>query len=59
MANGGDGALMYLNATGRKNHSLKQRDAFLEYLHLINRKGVLIQPKIDGRVKSDKPIADE
>lgn len=59
LANGGDGASVYLKTIERKNHSVKQRDAFLEYLNQLQSKGTLVNPRLDARIVSDKVIDDE
>jgi 2',3'-cyclic-nucleotide 2'-phosphodiesterase (5'-nucleotidase family) len=59
MANGGDEASVYLKAISRKDYKLKLRDMLLQYLSEMHNKGEALNPKIDGRVLSDKPFTDE
>ncbi|MBC7913885.1 MAG: 5'-nucleotidase C-terminal domain-containing protein [Pyrinomonadaceae bacterium] len=58
-ANGGDKASFYTNALERKETFLKQRDAFIEYLNYQLKAGKSLDPQLDGRITSDKPIKDE
>ena len=58
-ANGGDKASFYTKSIERKDTNLKQRDALFEYLNQQLKKGVVLDPKLDGRITSDKPIEDE
>lgn len=59
LANGGDNASVYLKALERKDYNVKLRNAFMEYLVQLNNTGSQINPQIDGRIVSDKVIADE
>jgi len=59
LANGGDGALFYNNSLERHDTTLKQRDLFFEYLLIELRSGRVLDPKLDGRITSDKIMEDE
>ncbi|WP_411274367.1 5'-nucleotidase C-terminal domain-containing protein [Daejeonella sp.] len=50
MANGGDGGTIFLKATGRKEYNIKLRDALLLYMQKKSRAGIILNPKIDGRI---------
>ena len=59
VANGGDGAAVYLKSTERVEYPIKVRDALLEYIKQESKAGRMISPKIEGRVKSDKQPSNE
>jgi hypothetical protein len=59
VANGGDGAAVYLKATGRIEHPVKVRDAILDYIKAETKAGREINPRVDGRIKSNKESSDE
>jgi 2',3'-cyclic-nucleotide 2'-phosphodiesterase (5'-nucleotidase family) len=50
MANGGDGGDIFLKATGKKEYPIKLRDALLNYMKKQSRAGIILNPKIDGRI---------
>ena len=53
LANGGDEASVYLEGRNRTDLPLKLRDVILSYLRKLNDGGRMIDPKADGRIKSD------
>lgn len=59
VANGGDGAAVYLKATGRIEYPVMVRDAILDYIKAETKAGRDINPKVEGRIKSDKQASDE
>lgn len=50
MANGGDGGDIFYKATGRKEYSMKLRDALIIYLEQQTKSGNKINPQVDGRI---------
>lgn len=59
VANGGDGASIYLEATDRKEYPIKVRDALLEYIEDETKSGKMISPKVEGRIKIRKKQGNE
>lgn len=59
MANGGDGADIYLKSVDRKEFPIKVRDALLEYLRKQSQNGKMIAPVLDGRIVADKEYPNE
>jgi 2',3'-cyclic-nucleotide 2'-phosphodiesterase (5'-nucleotidase family) len=59
VANGGDGAVMYLKSTNRKEYPIKVRDAILQYIKQQTAAGRVLNPKLDDRIVSDKPVNNE
>lgn len=50
MANGGDGGDIFYKARGRKEYSMKLRDALIIYLEQQTKAGNKINPQVDGRI---------
>lgn len=50
MANGGDGGVIFLKSTERKEYNVKLRDAIIEYLRKRTKEGKTINPRNDGRI---------
>lgn len=50
MANGGDQAAFFKDASGRKEHNIKLRDAILNYVKSFQEEGKLLEPIKDGRI---------
>jgi hypothetical protein len=59
VANGGDGASVYLQGTDRKEYPVKVRDALLEYINEETKAGRMINPKVEGRIKGGKQQSNE
>ncbi|WP_207424680.1 5'-nucleotidase C-terminal domain-containing protein [Desertivirga brevis] len=59
VANGGDGASVYLQAKDRKEYPVKVRDALLDYISVETKSGRRINPKVEGRIKGGKQQGDE
>jgi 2',3'-cyclic-nucleotide 2'-phosphodiesterase (5'-nucleotidase family) len=51
MANGGDGGAIFTKSIERKDYTYKLRDALLDYLTDLNKKGEKLNPVNDGRIK--------
>ena len=50
MANGGDQAAFFKDATGRREYNIKLRDAILSYLKQSHSAGKMLDPRKDGRI---------
>ena len=59
VANGGDKADVYLQATDRKDFALKVRDAILLYIKQQTAANKMLDPKLDNRIVSDTPVNNE
>jgi len=59
VANGGDRADAYLQATSRKDYPLKVRDAILLYIKQQTAAGKILEPKLDNRIIGNKPRSNE
>jgi 2',3'-cyclic-nucleotide 2'-phosphodiesterase (5'-nucleotidase family) len=59
VANGGDRADAYLQASNRKDYALKVRDAILLYIKQQTAANKILNPKLDNRIVSDIPGSNE
>ena len=50
VANGGDGAAVYLKSTGRIEYPIKVRNTILDFIKQETEAGREINPKVDGRI---------